>query len=107
MPKAVCDWKTLHDFMFDAFRAVGVPDDDCEIVVEVTAAHNVITLIVFSLHIVHQHSHLRGADLIASAVRRAVNVVYDQLLAAIYRNAGNAVAAVKVKELGKRGRYRE
>lgn len=35
MPKAVCDWKTLHDFMFDAFRAVGVPDDDCEIVVDV------------------------------------------------------------------------
>lgn len=35
MPKAVCDWKTIHDFMFDAFRAVGVPDDDCEIVVDV------------------------------------------------------------------------
>ena len=35
MPKVVCDWKTLHDFMSDAFRAVGVPDDDCEIVVDV------------------------------------------------------------------------
>lgn len=35
MPQAVCDWKTLHDFMFDAFRAVGVPEDDCEIVVDV------------------------------------------------------------------------
>ena len=35
MPKAVCDWKTLHDFMFDAFRAVGVPEEDSEIVVDV------------------------------------------------------------------------
>lgn len=35
MPKAVCDWKTLHDFMFDAFRAVGVPGEDSEIVVDV------------------------------------------------------------------------
>ena len=35
MPKVVCDWKTLHDFMVDAFKGVGVPEDDCEIVVDV------------------------------------------------------------------------
>ncbi|MDD6276735.1 MAG: Ldh family oxidoreductase [Clostridia bacterium] len=35
MAKVVCDWKTLHDFMVDAFKAVGVPEDDCEIVVDV------------------------------------------------------------------------
>ena len=35
MAKVVCDWKTLHDFMVDAFKGVGVPEDDCEIVVDV------------------------------------------------------------------------
>ena len=35
MAKVVCDWKTLHDFMVDAFKGVGVPADDCEIVVDV------------------------------------------------------------------------
>lgn len=35
MAKVVCDWKTLHDFMVDAFKGVGVPAEDCEIVVDV------------------------------------------------------------------------
>lgn len=35
MAKVVCDWKTLHDFMVDAFKAVGVPEEDCEIVVDI------------------------------------------------------------------------
>ena len=35
MAKVVCDWKTLHDFMVDAFKGVGVPEDDCEIVVDI------------------------------------------------------------------------
>ncbi len=35
MAKMVCDWKTLHDFMVDAFKGVGVPEDDCEIVVDI------------------------------------------------------------------------
>ena len=35
MPEVICDWNTLHDFMFDAFKCVGVPEDDCEIVVDV------------------------------------------------------------------------
>ena len=35
MGKVVCDWKTLHDFMVDAFKGVGVPAEDCEIVVDV------------------------------------------------------------------------
>ncbi len=35
MPQVVCDWKTLHDFMIDAFKGVGVPAEDCEIVVDV------------------------------------------------------------------------
>ncbi|MBP9989383.1 MAG: Ldh family oxidoreductase [Ruminococcus sp.] len=35
MGKVVCDWKTLHDFMVDAFKGVGVPEEDCEIVVDV------------------------------------------------------------------------
>jgi L-2-hydroxycarboxylate dehydrogenase (NAD+) len=35
MGKVVCDWKTLHDFMVDAFKGVGVPADDCETVVDV------------------------------------------------------------------------
>ena len=35
MGKVVCDWKTLHDFMIDAFKGVGVPAEDCEIVVDV------------------------------------------------------------------------
>ena len=35
MAKVVCDWKTLHDFMVDAFKGVGVPAEDCETVVDV------------------------------------------------------------------------
>lgn len=35
MPKITLDWKTVHDFMKDSFTAVGVPDDDAEIVVDV------------------------------------------------------------------------
>ena len=35
MAKVICDWKTLHDFMIDAFNGVGVPREDCEIVVDV------------------------------------------------------------------------
>lgn len=35
MAKVVCDWKTLHDFMVDAFKGVGVPAEDCEIVVDI------------------------------------------------------------------------
>ena len=35
MGKVVCDWKTLHDFMVDAFKGVGVPEEDCEIVVDI------------------------------------------------------------------------
>ncbi len=35
MAKMVCDWKTLHDFMVDAFKGVGVPEEDCEIVVDI------------------------------------------------------------------------
>ncbi len=35
MAKMVCDWKTLHDFMIDAFKGVGVPEEDCEIVVDI------------------------------------------------------------------------
>ncbi len=35
MPKITLDWKTIHDFMKDAFIAVGVPADDAEIVVDV------------------------------------------------------------------------
>jgi len=35
MPKIILDWKTTHDFMVDAFKGVGVPADDAEIVVDV------------------------------------------------------------------------
>ena len=35
MSETICDWKTLHDFMVDAFKGVGVPDEDSEIVVDV------------------------------------------------------------------------
>ena len=35
MAKIVVDWKTIHDFMVDAFKGVGVPADDAEIVVDV------------------------------------------------------------------------
>ena len=35
MAKIVVDWKTIHDFMADAFKGVGVPADDAEIVVDV------------------------------------------------------------------------
>ncbi len=35
MPEVICDWKTLHDFMVDAFKGVGVPAEDCETVVDV------------------------------------------------------------------------
>lgn len=35
MPKITLDWKTLHDFMIDAFVGVGVPADDAEIVTDV------------------------------------------------------------------------
>ena len=35
MPKLTVDWKTIHDFMFDAFKGVGVPEEDCEMVVDV------------------------------------------------------------------------
>ncbi len=35
MAKVVVDWKTIHDFMVDAFKGVGVPADDAEIVVDV------------------------------------------------------------------------
>ena len=35
MAKMICDWKTLHDFMVDAFKGVGVPAEDCETVVDV------------------------------------------------------------------------
>ncbi|MCH5198407.1 MAG: Ldh family oxidoreductase [Oscillospiraceae bacterium] len=35
MPKITLDWKTTHDFMVDAFKGVGVPADDAEIVVDV------------------------------------------------------------------------
>ena len=35
MPKMNLDWKTVHDFMCDAFKGVGVPADDAEIVVDV------------------------------------------------------------------------
>lgn len=35
MAKVICNWKTLHDFMIDAFNGVGVPREDCEIVVDV------------------------------------------------------------------------
>ncbi|MBQ7596676.1 MAG: Ldh family oxidoreductase [Clostridia bacterium] len=35
MPKMNLDWKTIHDFMRDAFTGVGVPADDAEIVVDV------------------------------------------------------------------------
>lgn len=35
MGKEICDWKTLHDFMVDAFGKVGVPAEDCETVVDV------------------------------------------------------------------------
>ena len=35
MPKITLDWKTIHDFMVDAFVGVGVPADDAEIVTDV------------------------------------------------------------------------
>ena len=35
MAKVVLDWKTLHDFVADAFMAVGVPADEVEMVVDV------------------------------------------------------------------------
>lgn len=35
MPKMFCDWKLIHDFMFDAFKGVGVPENECETVVDV------------------------------------------------------------------------
>ena len=35
MAKVVLDWKTLHDFVADAFMGVGVPSDEVEMVVDV------------------------------------------------------------------------
>ena len=35
MAKVIVNWKLIHDFMFDAFKGVGVPEEDCEMVVDV------------------------------------------------------------------------
>ncbi len=35
MAKVVLDWKTLHDFVADAFMGVGVPADEVEMVVDI------------------------------------------------------------------------
>ena len=71
----------------------------CEIVVEVSAADNVVTLIILSLHIGKKHGHLRCTYLIATAVCRAVHVVDNELLATLGLDSRYAVASVAVKEL--------
>ena len=35
MAKVVLDWKTLHDFVADAFMGVGVTSDEVDMVVDI------------------------------------------------------------------------
>ena len=75
--------------------------------VEITTAKYIITGFVFLFHICTQHTDLCFANRITVAVSRHVQQEDNQFLPVIYRNFGNAVTAVKVKELAEACRYRK
>ena len=78
-----------------------------EVMVEVTAAEDVISSPVFCLHVVAEHADLAFPDGVAVSVGGHMKFKNYQFFAVFHRDPGDAVAAVQVEKFGKRSGDRE
>ena len=78
-----------------------------QIMVEVAAAQDVITCLIFFLHVFGKHRDLSFADRVAVAVSGHVEFKNHQFFSVIHRNSGDAVAAVQIKKLTERSGHRK